>query len=115
MKRSGPFTTGYARAQWAREVVRGTNLSPSARHVLLLLTSYADDRGECWPSMERELCPSTGLSARTIRRAVAELKTAGALDVEYTPRLPNGQRATNRYRLLITGGHGRPAVTTDQR
>ncbi len=64
--------------RWAMDYAP-TDLSPTARHVLLILSDAVnDDTGECWPSIRR-LIRRTGLSERTVQRAIVELEGRGVI------------------------------------
>ena len=58
--------TGYEWMRWARE--REIH-PPAARHLLLLLSTYTDEHGVCWPGMVK-LSKQMGLSPRRIPQAV---------------------------------------------
>jgi len=87
-------------------VPRGTPFACVPRHVLtdtrihgalvvlLALVSYADDKGQCWPSL-RLLARDTGLSPGTVRRHMLTLKRCGYVRVV----IPGGGRQVNTYRL----------------
>lgn len=52
----------------------------SSRHVLLLLSNYADAEGEdAFPSVKR-LCQDTGLSERTVRDRLGKLSSLGLIE-----------------------------------
>lgn len=68
-------------AVWERSSARGTH-----RLVLLALADHADDRGLCWPSMDR-LAHRTRLSKRTVQRLCRDL----AADNELTVGLGGGR------------------------
>lgn len=66
-------------------------LSATARHVLLVLYSYTDENGWCYPSnslLERD----TGLSERTIRKVLGELDASGIVPAYRPPPEPSGAR-----------------------
>lgn len=71
----------------------------SAKFVLVTLADFADEAGTCFPSQER-LARLTGLSVRSVRRAVEELEGLGLLVTEHRYG-PNGYRTTDRYRLVM--------------
>lgn len=81
---------------------------PAARAVLALLHTYARQDGEAWPS-QATLARATGLSERTVQRAVAYLHLARLIDV--WRRHP--ARSGNAYRVLYPAR--RPATKTPPR
>lgn len=55
-------------------------ITPTARHVLLCLANYADKHGKgAFPSAN-SLSEDTGLSVRTVRNALEQLRDAGAIE-----------------------------------
>lgn len=74
-------------------VARNPHLTPSAKAVYLALASHADRQGgSCFPS-HATLAVETGLSERTVKRCLDELRDAGAVEWKRTGR-------SNRYRIL---------------
>lgn len=71
-------------------------LSPTQRLVLLVLTKFADKKGDCFPYL-KTLRDHTGLSRRSVIYALRELEQKGALIV--SPHLGRGQ--ANKYRLKL--------------
>lgn len=76
------------------------HLSPTVRHVALVLADHVNDStDEAWPSISR-IAERTGHHPRTVQRALRELELAGVIDV-----LPNAadhhaihpHRRPNRY------------------
>lgn len=74
--------------QWSRERfswparLADPELSDRARHVGLVLYSYAhNETGECWPSFDT-LAKLTGKSLDTVRRGLNELKAAGFIQIK---------------------------------
>ncbi len=73
--------------------------------LLLALADYANDQGECWPSV-RTLAGRTGLSERTVYRILARAARAGYIIV-----IPGGGKGrSNRYKLMleVLRGHQPP-------
>lgn len=71
--------------QYARDVCADTpELSLGARALLLLLATYADQAGVCWPSVTT-LGRVLGMHPTSVRRARAHLVTAGAIAVDQRP------------------------------
>lgn len=54
------------------------DLETTRKFVLITLADYADDDGNCWPSIA-SLCKRTSLSERTVRRAIRDLEACGYL------------------------------------
>lgn len=73
--------------------------------LLLALSDYANDAGECWPSIA-SLCKKTRASERTVRRQLRALEEDGWLETG----LAKGPNGTNRYtvRHPATGGNMTP-------
>ena len=65
---------------WAWNIPPGA-IGPSQRLVLLRLADHADEEWSCWPTLE-SLQRHTSLSERTVRTALRQLETMGALRVE---------------------------------
>ena len=61
---------------------------PSAKLVLLALADHANDKGHCWPSMER-LQDRTGLSRATVYRAIDTLTGIGLVQMVKRGRANN--------------------------
>lgn len=92
---------GYA----FRRAIRYAELSTGAVAVAHDLATYAENgTGKCFPTQE-QLAEGTGLSVRSVRRVLAELKDAGLVHVEknkarsfnansiYWCRVPHGMPA----------------------
>lgn len=77
-----------------------TPLERSPKVVLLNLIFHADKNGECFPSAAL-IAHETGLSGRTVRRAIQDLNRLGYIDVRGQKK--NGLQTSNRYRLNV--GH----------
>jgi len=71
---------------------------PSRRLVLLKLADCADASGTAWPSVQT-LADATGLSTRTVIRALADLAAGGLIEIE-AHKNPKNHRA-NRYRIRM--------------
>jgi hypothetical protein len=89
-------------------------LQPAPKLVLMALADAANDYGVCWPSA-RTIARKCCISIRTVRRLIAELRTARLLLVESRKR-GDGSCTSNQYRLAmdptdnVTPG-GTPTVT----
>ena len=63
------------------------------------LVSFADERGDCWPSL-RSIASRAGLSVSTTQRALIGLEEK--LVVTRTPRkAPDGGQTSNAYHVAI--------------
>ena len=56
--------------------------------VLLSLADHANDEGRCWPNIQT-LATKTGLSDRSVRKAISRLKAAGHVEVIHRHRHSN--------------------------
>lgn len=66
-------------ARWAREQVAARGLTRGQAQMLTLLASYADRRGECYPSVDA-LAERAVLSARHTERLLGELGQLGLIE-----------------------------------
>lgn len=73
-------------------------ISPTDKHVLLNLADFADEVGSCYPS-RKTIARRTGLSTRTVERALESLQTQGLLAA--SARHQSGRQTTNRYHLHV--------------
>ncbi len=65
--------------RWARDATKAHDLAPAEAHILLLLASYADPHGRCFPGREL-LREQAGYAAvKSVDRALAELTRKGVL------------------------------------
>lgn len=73
------------------------DLSGSQRWTLVILSSYADENGECWPS-QKELAEVTGFSRNTIGTNLRILKEKGYISSQQ--RIDkDGDLTTNLYTI----------------
>lgn len=71
--------------KYARDVCEDTpHLSFGARFLLVVLATYADQAGVCWPSIPT-LARVMGVTDRNVRKARAQLVDAGAIAVDQRP------------------------------
>jgi hypothetical protein len=90
--------------------------STSARLVLIAIAHYEGDQG-AWPS-QTTLAAMTGLSSRSVRRAIHELAELHELDVVADSGQGYGARKSNRYFVIVqcpegcdsTIAHRKPAA-----
>ena len=76
-------------------VIHDVSLPPTQKLVLIVLADfYNEDFGKAWPSQDT-ICAITGLSLRSINRAISELKKKGHIDV--WRECSTGQYAHNTY------------------
>lgn len=81
----------------APHVIRDPSISVNARLLYAVLCTYANEYGNCWPSVSTVL-EGLGMSDRTRRRAQSELVEAGVLTI--TTQLDSrGRRTLNLYTL----------------
>ena len=73
--------------------------STSARLVLLAIAHFEGDHG-AWPS-QTTLAAMTGLSVRSVRRAIHELAELHELDVIADSGQGYGARKSNRYFVIV--------------
>jgi hypothetical protein len=73
--------------------------SVSARLVLVTIAHFEGEQG-AWPS-QNTLAEMTGLSARSVRRAIAELAGLFELDVIHDAGAGYGARKSNRYFVIV--------------
>jgi hypothetical protein len=74
------------------------------RWLLLILATYSDGKGICWPS-NRKLMRVTGKSERTIRRMLRQLEATGEIKV-----LSSGA-GHKQKRILSLSRYVKPAIT----
>lgn len=82
-------------AKWIQfdMVARNPLISLQAKGVYMILVSYANNKGECWPGIER-LAAEMGVHERTIRRSINELVEKGAIT-----KVSRGKKLTNVYNV----------------
>ncbi|WP_439358841.1 helix-turn-helix domain-containing protein [Bradyrhizobium sp. DASA03007] len=81
-------------------------VEPPARKLLLLvIATYADEHGICWPSQET-LSEDTGMSLDTIQRHTKKLKEEGFLSITRPPKR-RGQWQTFVYQLSMPAREAR--------
>ncbi len=101
MAEPGPVGSDLAASVSPARVIRATAVlaSPVAL-VLLALADYANDRRECWPSVQH-LARRCRLSVRQVQRVLNKLARCGELDIYNSL----GAHFTNRYRIAVMRGH----------
>lgn len=80
-------------------------LMQSERFVLLALADYANDAGECWPSISA-IGSKVCLSERAVQTVIRRLEAGGWLAIQ----TGNGRRGCNQY-LIKTPQHLHPAAS----
>ena len=68
-------------------------IPPTQKAVLMALADFANESGECWPSV-RAVCEWTCLSERAVRNAIRDLESAGHIVCDGSRR-----RTSNKYTL----------------
>ena len=86
----------YRATGWAYDLP----LAGAKKFVLVALADMADEAGSCFPGQER-LVEMTGLSIRTVRRALESLERTGLL-VRESRHDVRGYRTSDRYYLQLT-------------
>lgn len=107
---SGRKSRAFGLINWAR-AVEAERLTVSARHVLLLLATYADAKTRlCSPGVTR-LARETGLARSTVQTALAQLEEARLIVRRRRHRDSDGGYTSNIYELRPVGfaeGDARP-------
>ena len=80
-------------------VLNHSSASTSARLVLVTIAYFESDTG-AWPSQET-IARMTGLSVRSVKRAIKELSELHELDVINDAGDTWGARKTNRYYIIL--------------
>ena len=78
-------------------LLRDRSIDRDTKFVYLLLSARIREEGVCWPS-QKLLGEEAGVSERTARRIIADLKARGLIEV--TVKATSHGR-TNVYRLLV--------------
>ncbi len=117
-KPSGRKPRAFGLINWAR-AVEGIQLTPSARHVLLLLATYADAKTRlCSPGVTR-LARETGLARSTVQTALTQLEASRLIVRQRRHRDTDGGHTSNIYELRPVGfaeggarspGRGSPTI-----
>ena len=84
---------------------------PVAKFVLLTIAKHADEKMQCFPSMDR-LASLTGLSSRTVQRKITALRKDGFLSV--SNRSVGGKRTSNYYTISRPVSTGQSVVELRQ-
>jgi hypothetical protein len=89
-----------ARFEWER-AVKGSDMPPTRKLILLTLATHANKGGKAWPSQAR-LAEECGLSDRAVRKHLAGAMSEGWLERTRTGRNVGrsaGESVTSEYRL----------------
>lgn len=82
-------------------------LTPTKKLILLLLGSYADENGQCYPS-HRHIANKIGLKdTKGIGATIREFEKLGYLRIEHRKK-EDGGYTSNRYTLLLPKGATTP-------
>jgi len=81
-------------------------LSGNEKVVLLALADFANDDGECWPSIPK-IAEKAYLSVRTVQRIVATLSDQGYMAFERRASQAGGS-IESKYRLFVNGANLSP-------
>lgn len=91
-------------------VMGDQSLTSSEKYFLAVLASWADQDGQCWPSI-KTIAVRAGISARRVNMILARLKETGYITV--TPRTGNdGEQQSNLYTLTWIANAWRGMKTT---
>jgi hypothetical protein len=93
--RDRPHAVSFEATNWAYRLP----LKGSVKPLLVALADYADEAGSCYPGQEK-LALMTGLSTRTLRRAIERAERLGLLTRERRFD-PFGHRTSDRYFLHL--------------
>ncbi len=94
---------GVPFAQIPHDLITDTDLSPYAVRVYCYLVRRANDEARAWPSVRR-VARETGMTDKTVRRAVSALETSGWVNVERTYNPAEERHEVNRYTVWGTKG-----------
>ena len=83
------------------ETLYRSDLPHRAIAVYMYLSDRAGKEGSCFPAVPR-IARDTGLSERTVQRAILDLKKGGFLHVKERHRW-NGAESSNLYKLKDVG------------
>lgn len=86
----------YKATAWAYDM----SLTAPMKPVLVVLADMADEEGSCYPGQQR-IADMTGLSVRTVARALVKLERLGLI-VRQRRMDAFGHRTSDRYRLQLT-------------
>lgn len=88
---------------WA---IKQTTGSSSNKWVLMCLSSFADEKNECFPSF-KTICKITELSKSTVIRCIKELELGGFLKVQerFVDFNDAKRQTSNLYILQVNGYH----------
>lgn len=86
----------YRATAWAYDM----SLSAPMKPVLVVLADMADEEGSCYPGQQR-IADMTGLSVRTVARALVKLERVGLI-IRHRRMDQFGHRTSDRYRLQLT-------------
>lgn len=104
---ASPKRWQYRRWAWNQE-----EISSGAKMTLVLMTEYASDDGECWPSTAT-LARKRRVSRRTIFRHMVELRANGLISCADEPqKRADGGTTSNRYTLNIPPSYGQLTLET---
>lgn len=93
--------------RWRLELLERPDLDATAKAVGLTLDTFMRN-GRCWPS-RAALAHRSGLSTRTVTRAIKRLELAGVLEIDR-----GAGRTTSRYRQVLHKDRGEPSPGVTQ-
>ncbi len=83
-------------------------LGQSETLVLLAIADHADDRGHCWPSIDR-IAAKSRLKRRQTQTVIKRLELSGYLQVD-RPAAKLGRGHTSRYTVINKGAISAPIL-----
>ncbi|WP_135506839.1 helix-turn-helix domain-containing protein [Roseovarius aestuariivivens] len=92
--------------KFTSKVWEDEDLSPTEKLVLGSLADHANDQGVCYPSIAR-LARRTGFSARTVQKAIKDLREVGKLRVDENA----GPKGCNLFTVYPSKDSNAPADT----
>ena len=92
---------GVPFAQIPHDLICDPDLSPYAVRVYCYLVRRANDDARAWPSVRR-VARETGMTEKTVRRAVSALEEFGWIEVERTYNPTEEKHEVNRYTVWGT-------------
>lgn len=92
------MASGYELYNWAWGI---EGLNQGEKLLLLALASYANKRGECFPT-RKELARRTGSSEASVRNHIRSLRKAGLIEITSQFDRSTGRKTSSLYRLKFS-------------
>lgn len=88
---------------YLNKALKVEGLTPTKKFILIILSNYADEKGQCYPS-HRHIANIIGLKdTKGVQKAIKEFEQLGYLRIEHRKK-DDGGFTSNRYTLLLTDG-----------